>query len=60
MKLDIRRRKMKEIKLNLFNSPGAGTELIYWLVFWYVWITTELPFWKALLWPYYAVTGQIW
>lgn len=43
---------------------GGGSpvvlEMIYIAIAGAAWGGTELHFWQAFLWPYYAITGVIW
>ena len=42
------------------DKAMSFTQFIYWCIAWYVFYSTHLKFWQALLWPYYAINGVIW
>lgn len=47
-------------RVYVHGGPWAVTETIYLCIMGATWGGTELHFWQAFLWPYYAITGVIW
>ena len=47
-------------KIYVRGNAGFTIELLYLWIGAAAWGGTELHFWQAFLWPYYAVTGVIW
>ena len=51
--------EIQKVRAYIHSWPSIA-EILYFNVGGWAWGSTELHFWQALLWPYYAITGVIW